>query len=82
MSTLAELSSFTDSCRACILAAYRRLHRAGVLHRDARPRHWLRGVDGRIMIIDFDVALQLKPGDKLFQDEEREVRQLLGLNRA
>jgi hypothetical protein len=75
-------SSVTDSCRVYILAAYRRLHRTGVLHRDVRPRHWLRGVDGRIMIIDFDVALQLEPGDESFEYEERDVCRLLDLNRA
>jgi tRNA A-37 threonylcarbamoyl transferase component Bud32 len=64
------------------VSAYRQLHSLGVVHNDVSPRHWLRGVDGQIRIIDFDVAEHFEPGeaDEAFECEDQEVRWILGLD--
>ena len=42
--------------RDCVHDLYRQLHQAGVIHGDVVPRHWLRGEDGKLRLIDFDGA--------------------------
>ena len=66
------------------MSAYRQIHSLGVVHNDVSSRHWLRGVDGQIRIIDFDVAEHYEPGeaDEAFECEDRQVRWILGQDGA
>lgn len=45
-----------DTRRSQILARYRELHAAGVLHGDANARNWVRGPHQRIRLIDFNLS--------------------------
>ena len=49
-------------------AALRRLHRAGICHNDlAKEQNWLRGVDGRCYVTDFQLAACFKKRSRLFR---------------
>jgi hypothetical protein len=48
--------------------ALRRLHRAGICHNDlAKEQNWLRGVDGRCYLTDFQLAACFKSRSRLFR---------------
>jgi predicted Ser/Thr protein kinase len=48
--------------------ALRRLHRAGICHNDlAKEQNWLRGVDGRAYLTDFQLAACFKKRGRLFR---------------
>jgi hypothetical protein len=49
-------------------AALRRLHRAGICHNDlAKEQNWLRGVDGRAYLTDFQLAACFKTRNRMFK---------------
>jgi hypothetical protein len=49
-------------------AALRRMHRAGICHNDlAKEQNWLRGVDGRCYVTDFQLAARFKTRSRLFR---------------
>src|SRR5450432_1417340 len=49
-------------------AALRRLHRAGICHNDlAKEQNWLRGVDGRAYLTDFQLAVCFKTRNRMFK---------------
>jgi hypothetical protein len=49
-------------------AALRRLHRAGICHNDlAKEQNWLRGVDGRAYLTDFQLAACFKTRNRVFK---------------
>jgi hypothetical protein len=49
-------------------AALRRLHRAGICHNDlAKEQNWLRGVDGRAYLTDFQLAACFKSRSRMFK---------------
>jgi AMP-binding enzyme C-terminal domain len=49
-------------------AALRRLHRAGICHNDlAKEQNWLRGVDGRAYLTDFQLAACFKTRSRTFR---------------
>ena len=49
-------------------AALRRLHRAGICHNDlAKEQNWLRGIDGRCYVTDFQLAACFKTRSRLFR---------------
>jgi hypothetical protein len=49
-------------------AALRRLHRAGICHNDlAKEQNWLRGVDGRAYLTDFQLAACFKTRSRMFR---------------
>jgi hypothetical protein len=48
--------------------ALRRLHRAGICHNDlAKEQNWLRGVDGRAYLTDFQLAACFKTRNRMFK---------------
>src|SRR4030081_1893768 len=48
--------------------ALRRLHRAGICHNDlAKEQNWLRGIDGRAYLTDFQLAAWFKTRSRLFR---------------
>jgi hypothetical protein len=48
--------------------ALRKLHRAGICHNDlAKEQNWLRGVDGRAYLTDFQLAACFKTRGRLFR---------------
>jgi predicted Ser/Thr protein kinase len=48
--------------------ALRKLHRAGICHNDlAKEQNWLRGVDGRAYLTDFQLAACFKKRGRLFR---------------
>jgi serine/threonine protein kinase len=48
--------------------ALRKLHRAGICHNDlAKEQNWLRGVDGRAYLTDFQLAARFKKRGRLFR---------------
>jgi hypothetical protein len=48
--------------------ALRRLHRAGICHNDlAKEQNWLRGVDGRAYLTDFQLAACFRTRGRLFR---------------
>jgi predicted Ser/Thr protein kinase len=48
--------------------ALRKLHRAGICHNDlAKEQNWLRGVDGRAYLTDFQLAACFKTRSRLFR---------------
>src|SRR5882724_9835153 len=48
--------------------ALRRLHRAGICHNDlAKEQNWLRGVDGRAYLTDFQLAACFKSRSRMFR---------------
>jgi AMP-binding enzyme len=48
--------------------ALRRLHRAGICHNDlAKEQNWLRGVDGRAYVTDFQLAACFRTRGRLFR---------------
>jgi hypothetical protein len=49
-------------------AALRRMHRAGICHNDlAKEQNWLRGIDGRAYVTDFQLAACFRSRSKLFR---------------
>jgi hypothetical protein len=49
-------------------AALRRLHRAGVTHNDlAKEQNWLRGMDGKAYLTDFQLAFVFRRRSKVFR---------------
>ncbi len=63
-----------------ILSLYNKLHSAGILHVDVEPRHWLRHPhDGRIRLIDFDMAV-VGPSEVEKALEIERVKDLLRLH--
>ncbi len=49
-------------------AALRRMHRAGICHNDlAKEQNWLRGIDGRAYVTDFQLATCFKRRSRLFR---------------
>jgi len=49
-------------------AALRTLHRAGICHNDlAKEQNWLRGVDGRAYLMDFQLASRFRRRNWLFR---------------
>jgi len=51
-----EPESFNDADRESVLEMCHHLHSCGVIHRDPQRRHILRHNDGRLRLIDFEVA--------------------------
>src|SRR6202165_5693547 len=48
--------------------ALRRLHRAGICHNDlAKEQNWLRGIDGRAYLTDFQLAVCFRTRGRLFR---------------
>src|SRR6476620_6405517 len=48
--------------------ALRRLHRAGICHNDlAKEQNWLRGIDGRAYLTDFQLAFIFRHRGKIFR---------------
>src|SRR5450432_1506845 len=48
--------------------ALRKLHRAGICHNDlAKEQNWLRGVDGRAYLTDFQLAACFKTRNRMFK---------------
>ena len=49
-------------------SALRRLHRAGVCHNDlAKEQNWLRGIDGKAYLTDFQLAFIFRHRGKIFR---------------
>jgi hypothetical protein len=65
-------------------AALRRLHRAGICHNDlAKEQNWLRGVDGRAYLTDFQLAACFKTRNRIFRTAAYEdLRHLLKHKRS
>lgn len=69
-------------CRYEILEAYHEIHKAGVLHCEANPRHWRKTGD-HIRVIGFDCAkdLSLEPESESKQACEFEIRRVRAILR-
>jgi hypothetical protein len=49
-------------------AVLRKLHRAGICHNDlAKEQNWLRGIDGRAYVTDFQLAIRFKRRGRFFR---------------
>jgi eukaryotic-like serine/threonine-protein kinase len=69
---LAEAFQRLRSAMAQLTEGVLALHEAGKLHRDLKPNNVLVSSGGRVVILDFGLAAELKQRD-LYQDEEQHI---------
>ncbi len=62
--TLRALHIARDVCAGLVY-----LHSLNIIHRDINPRNIMRDDTGRVKIIDFNLAVELKPGTRCFDAE-------------